>query len=280
MSLPNFIILGAAKAGTTALYYYLMQHPQIHVTPLKETNFFALEGQPLDFRGPGDEEYVNRLSITRLEDYKEQYRWSGGRTAIGEASPLYLYSPRAVERIRHYVPDAKLIAILRNPVDRAFSAFLHLVRDDREPFSDFRQGLAAELERIAAHWEHIWHYKSLGLYHEQLRRYYDAFPAEQIKVFLYKDLRTDPEAMVREMFDFLGVDPSFVPDMTERHNVTRLPPGKKPVLLPEVRAELRNFFREDALRLQDLIGRDVSHWLQTSGPEQEAEPFLWIGDGI
>ncbi len=272
MTLPNFIILGAAKAGTTAVYYYLMQHPQIHVTPLKETNFFALEGQPLRFSGPGDDEYVNRLSITTLDAYQEQYRYAQGKSAIGEASPLYLYHPRAPERIHHYVPDSKLIAFVRNPVDRAFSAFLHLVRDKREPFTDFRLGLQAEKERIAAGWEHIWHYKQMGLYYAQLQRYYALFPRTQIKIFLYKDLRTNPVGTMQEIFRFLEVDPAFVPNMSQRHNVTvDLPSERRPVLPPEVRTELRAFFREDALRLQDLIGRDLSHWFQDAGTVQEAE---------
>ncbi len=272
MTLPNFIILGAAKAGTTAVYYYLMQHPQIHVTPLKETNFFALEGQPLRFSGPGDDEYVNRLSLTTLDAYQEQYRYAQGKSAIGEASPLYLYHPRAPERIRHYVPDSKLIAFVRNPVDRAFSAFLHLVRDKREPFTEFRQGLQAEEERIAAGWEHIWHYKNMGLYHAQLQRYHALFPEAQIKIFLYKDLRTDPVGTMQELFQFLEVDPAFVPDMSQRHNVTiDLPAERRPLLPPEVRTELRAYFREDSLRLQDLIGRDLSHWFQDAGAAQETE---------
>lgn len=262
MTMPNFIILGAAKAGTTALYHYLRQHPQIYLSPLKETNFFALEGETLRFCGPGDNDYVNCLSITTLEGYMAQFDGVRDETAIGEASPLYLYSPKAVERIRHYVPEARLIAFVRDPVARAFSAFLHLVRDNREPCREFRDGLAAEEERIRAGWEHIWHYKRMGLYHEQLRRYYDAFPAEQIKAFLYKDLRLEPGRTLEEIFRFLQVDPAFVPDIRERYNVTtNLPAEKRPPLRPEVCAELRAYFREDSLRLQDLIGRDLSHWL-------------------
>jgi sulfotransferase family protein len=271
MTLPNFIILGAAKAGTTALYHYLRQHPRIYLSPLKETNFFALEGETLRFCGPGDHDYVNCLSITTLEGYQAQFDGVAGETAIGEASPLYLYSPKAVERIRHYVPDARLIAFVRDPVDRAFSAFLHLVRDNREPYREFRDGLAAEEERIRAGWEHIWHYKRMGLYHEQLRRYYDAFPAERIRVFLYKDLRREPRRTLEEIFRFLEVDPDFVPDTRERYNVTTdLPPEKRPALRPEVRAELRAYFREDTLRLQDLIGRDLSHWLAEEPARAEA----------
>src|SRR3712207_3472590 len=111
MTLPNFFILGAAKAGTTALYHYLKQHPQVYMSPIKETNFFALMGEPVDFCGPGDRDYIGRFSITDLEGYHGQFRDAAGAAAVGDASPLYLYSPKAPWRIREFVPDARLIAI-------------------------------------------------------------------------------------------------------------------------------------------------------------------------
>jgi hypothetical protein len=95
MILPNFLILGAAKAGTTALYHYIKQHPQVGMSRIKETNFFALMDEPLDFRGPGDQNYIGRFSVTSFEEYQAQFRGCAGATAIGEASPLYLYSPKA-----------------------------------------------------------------------------------------------------------------------------------------------------------------------------------------
>ncbi len=273
MTLPNFIVLGAAKAGTTAVYHYLNQHPQVYVSPLKETNFFALEGEPLAFAGPGDDAYVNRLSITSLPAYEAQFDGVRGETAIGEASPLYLYSARAAERIHAHAPDAQLIAIVRNPVYRAYSAFLHVLRDQREDSPDFRTALAREDERIAMNWEHIWHYKRMGLYYEQLQRYYDAFPAEQITVYLYKDLRTDPQAMISSVFRLLNVDDTFQANLSQRHNTTSELRGiqERYPLLPEVRSEMRAFFREDTLRLQDLIGRDLTHWLSDNEAEGAAE---------
>lgn len=268
-TLPNFIILGAAKAGTTALYHYLKQHPQITMSPLKETNFFALMNEPLDFCGPGDQDYINRFSITDLDGYLTQFQGCEGAKAIGEASPLYLYSPKAPPRIHEYVPDAKLIAILRNPVDRAYSAFLHLVRDGRETTRDFREALQREEERIAAGWEHIWHYKNMGRYYEQVKRYTDTFGRDRVRVFLYKDFRTNPTEMLGKVFRFLGVEDTFIPDMSARYNEASLPPEQRPPLLPEVRCELEKALREDILKTQDLIGRDLSHWLSMSSSEAE-----------
>ncbi|HEX9997049.1 MAG TPA: sulfotransferase [Abditibacterium sp.] len=267
--LPNFIIVGAAKAGTTAVYYYLAQHPQIYVTPLKETNYFALAGQKCAFAGPGDNDYVNQLSITSEEAYRAQFDGVRDETAIGEASPLYLYSPVAAQRIRETVPHAKIIAILRNPIDRAYSAFLHLLRDHREGERDFDQALRNEAEHIAANWEHIWHYIGMGRYFEQIKRYYDLFPREQIQIFLYRDLRADPRAVLRDVVRFVGADENFEFDISHRYNEASLPLGERPPLLPATRARLQNELRGDILALQELIGHDLSHWLTPDLAEQE-----------
>ena len=259
---PNFLIIGAAKAGTTALYHYLNQHPQIFLTPLKETNFFALAGQKPDFRGPGDNHYVNTQSLTNWDSYLAQFDTVTDEIAIGEASPLYLYHPDAAERIRFMVPDVKLIAVLRNPVDRAFSAFVHLVRDHRETTRDFAEALSLEDERIRANWEHIWHYQRMGLYYEQVKRYYDHFPREQIKIDLYRDLRLHLHDLLRDNARFLGVDDGFQFDTKRRYNEASIPIEERPHLYPEVHEQLQNAFRDDIGRLEELIGEDLSHWLQ------------------
>ena len=101
MVMPNFLVIGAAKAGTTSVYEYLKQHPQIWMSPLKETNFFALEGETLNFRGPGDQDYINRFSITKIEDYLNLFQGVSNQVAIGEVSPLYLYSPKAPDQTLH-----------------------------------------------------------------------------------------------------------------------------------------------------------------------------------
>ncbi|MDP9351064.1 MAG: sulfotransferase [Chloroflexota bacterium] len=271
MRMPNFLVIGAAKAGTTAVYDYLGMHPQVFMTRLKETNFFALEGSPLTFAGPGDDDCINKYSLTRLEEYADLFRDARDEPAVGEASPLYLYASTAPERIRRYVPDARLIAVLRHPVERAYSAFLHTIRDGRESLHDFGLALAAEESRIQSGWEHIWHYRNMGLYGEQLERYYSLFAPEQIRVFLYEDLVQRPEEMLQECYQFLGVDDEYVPDMSIKPNVTTdVPAHMRPPLLPEVQAELTASLHEDILRLESLIGRDLSHWLRTAPVMQPA----------
>lgn len=298
--MPNFLIIGAAKAGTTALYYYLKQHPQIFMSPVKEPNFFALEGQKPNFRGPGDGEAINRFSITDIEAYQALFEGAENALAVGEASPLYLYSPDAPKRIRHHIPNAKLIVILRNPVERAYSHFLHFVRDGREPYTDFRKALMEEEKRMREHWEWAWYYKAVGFYFIQLRRYYELFDPGQIRVYLYEDLEEKPMGLLRDIFRFLGVDDDFKPDVSLRFNVSGVPRNKiihaflskphpiksllkplipvklrqrlvvtlrnqnlaKPEFPTAVRRELVELYREDILKLQALIKRDLSHWLR------------------
>jgi hypothetical protein len=303
--MPNFLIIGAAKAGTTSLYRYLEQHPQIYMSPVKEPKFFAFEGETPDYCGPGDR-YANRFTITDLEAYQAQFQDTTNETAVGEASALYLYSPKAVERIQHRIPNTKLIAILRHPVDRAYSSFLHLIREEREPLNDFAQALAEEEVRIHNQWQFIWHYKTVGFYSVQLKRYFDTFSQSQIRVYLFEDLATKPIEVVQNIFQFLEVDDTFVPDLSTQYNASIVPSNKaavkkneilhtfltktnpiksilkpllpvkqrqrlktnliatnlaKPTLALELRQKLLEEYREDILKLQDLIQRDLSQWL-------------------
>jgi hypothetical protein len=294
--MPNFLIIGAAKAGTTSLHYYLNQHPQIYMSPVKEPRFFALEGETLNFRNP--DRGINRTSVTSLEDYCKLFHGVTNELAIGEASPLYLYSRKAAERIKHYIPQANLIVVLRDPVERAFSCYTHLVREGYEKGS-FAEGLRQEESRIQDNWAHLWHYKHGGFYYAQLKHYFELFDRDQIKVYLYEDLNQDSIAVAQDIFAFLNVDQTFVPDLT-RMNVSGVPKlrflhnffvkdnfiratlaplfpdkvrqtlsrkirgwnlGEKPSLSPETRQHLMELYQDDVKQLEHLIQRDLSGWL-------------------
>lgn len=294
--LPNFLILGAAKAGTTSLHYYLAQHPDIFMSPLKEPKYFALKNEPLNFRGPS--QFINQTSVNTFEAYCDLFAGVQNETAVGETSPLYLFSEKAADEIKSTLPDAKLIAILRNPIDRAFSSYTHLLREGFETLA-FEQSLEAEADRIRNRWAPLWYYTQKGFYGQQLQRYYDRFPATQLKVFLFDDFCADPMAITQEIFEYIGVDPSFQPDLTKR-NVSGVPKNAalqrlltrdnqlksmlkpliprsfrqkisgqikrrnlsaKPTLKSETRSQLTDLYREDILTLQELIGRDLSAWL-------------------
>ncbi len=303
IQLPNFLVLGTAKAGTSSLYAYLKQHPDVYLSPTTELNFFAHEGSDLNFRGPGDLEYVWGDSlVATYDDYRKQFAGVKQEAAIGEVSTHNLYCSQAPALIKRYVPNAKMIAILRNPVERAFSAFSHMVRDGREETDDFRAALAREPARIRENWEPLWHYKSMSLYGAQLSRYFEVFDREQIRVYIYDDFIARPLDAVQDIFAFIGADPGFVPDMSEKYNVSLVPRSrqlqdmmmgdsvirstlrslmpagtrsgirsfvlqrnsKRMRMSPDMRHELTNTFRNDIELLQDLLNRDLSHWLKSA----------------
>ena len=301
MILPNFLIIGAPKAGTSSLYEYLKQHPQIYMSPAKEPHFFGLENSKIDFRGPGDlDRYSN--AVTNIEDYLKLFQGVTDEIAIGEASTSYLSSLKAPERIKHHIPDVKMIVILRNPVDSAYASYLHLVRDGDEKTKDFATALQKEAERIANNWEGIWHYQQRGFYYAQLKRYFDLFDPQQIKVYRYEDYTQNFSEVMKDVFQFLGVNSSFIVDTSWRYNVSAMPKNfwlnsllikpnylkstvntilpknlrknianslnnwnlnqyKKPELPWELRVKLTKAYRQNILQLQDLIQQDLSLWL-------------------
>lgn len=296
---PNFFVIGAAKAGTTSLYHYLGQHPEIFMSPVKEPRYFALAGHPLDFHGPGDER-LREKTTTTLDAYLRLFTGVRNEPAVGEASVLYIHHPAAAEAIARDVPNAKIIALLRNPVDRAHSGFLYQTRDGYEPLAAFEDALRAEPERIADRWYYGWHYRDQGFYHRSLARYFERFDPSQIRVYLHEDLDRDPHSVLANIFRFLGVDEGFRPDFSMRYNpsgrprsaraqrlLTRRHPLKeavksvipeqwghrliaavqpanlvRPAVRAETRARLVEGYAEDIRQLERLVGRDLSHWLR------------------
>jgi hypothetical protein len=212
--MPNFFVVGAARSSTTSLNRYLSQHPEIFIPPRKEMHFFAADHFPCT--GPGDEG-MNRLVIHDEEQYSQLFTRVAGEKAVGETSPFYLCLPGTAERIAQAVPDAKIIVILREPVARTYSAYMHLVREGRETFS-LEEGLSREEERKQQGFEPMWWYKELSLYYSQVKRYLEVFGREQVKVLLYEEFYADPEQALREVFAFLGVREDVVIDTSLRYN--------------------------------------------------------------
>jgi hypothetical protein len=303
MTMPNFLVIGAAKCGTDSLCNYLNQHPEVYVSQDREPNFFVAEGRPeIPYRGPGDRAALESLNmwVHTLEQYQKLFAGVSTEKAIGEGTAWYIYFEDAPLRIKKHVPDVKLVAVLRNPIDRAYSAYTMLVRDGRETIEDFDKALDAESVRVIQGWEPIWYYTDMGFYTKQLQRYYAQFDAEQIRVILYDDFNAKPALVLRELFRFLGVDECIEPDMSVRTNVSYVPRNfmmhrlvagqssaksllkavlprqvrqsvkqrivqrnlvrPKP-MAPDVRDRLRSVFRDEILELQSVLGRDLSNWL-------------------
>lgn len=297
MTLPNFLVIGAAKSGTSSLYKYLAAHPQIFMSPVKEPRFFAVESDPSAI-GQGEvQERVWEGTVTSFDAYQALFAEANGHPAVGEASPLYLWSPHAAGAIHRRIPDVKLIACLRHPVERAFSHFLHNLRIGLETHTRFEDALEADARR------HYTEYIGQGMYHRLLNRYYERFDPSRIRVYFFDDLKREPETVMRDIYRFLGVDESFRPDTQTKYNVGQrtvkdpkierfISAGKNalrplrplmpnslirvlkgtahraekiaqvtPELSPATRSELCGVFREDVLRLEKRTGRDLSAWL-------------------
>jgi hypothetical protein len=210
--MPDFIIVGAPKAGTTALHAALALHPDLYMSPVKEPKFFLCDGRrpPRSRnRGPGDA-HSAREWIWRRERYEALFAGAPPGALRGETTTLYLYDRQAHDRIAHAVPHARLIAVLRDPVDRAHSNWMHLWSDGLEPLSDFRAACEAEDARVRAGWAPFWHYRRLGRYGEQLAHLLERFPREQLHVLRYRDLADTPTAALDGVCRFLGVAPWVV----------------------------------------------------------------------
>jgi hypothetical protein len=298
--LPNFMIIGAAKCGTTSLYHYLGQHREIYLSRIKEPKYFALAGQRVSYGGPGDQEDMEKHSVRCASTYAELFRDARPGQAVGEASTLYLYDTNAARRIRDAIPDVRLIAVLRNPAERAYSNFLYMIRRGNEPLRDFGLALAEEERRIAQQWMPTWHYRRRGLYAEQLRRYRACFRPDQLKIYLYEDFTARPQALIADICRFLGVNDRFAPELSARHNVSGRPRSERlhrfmarsggiktwvrsclpapaaravaarvrrlnlahPPMPSTIRRQLVDYYRADIRELETLLNRDLSVWLR------------------
>jgi len=287
VTLPNFMIIGVAKAGTTSLFHYLDQHPQVFMCPIKATNFFGYE-DARDWRwvDEGDPPLLRNFPIKTFEAYEAMFAGASNEIAIGEDSPQYFRCPTAAQRIRACLPDVKLVASLRNPAERAFSGFMMRTRR-----GEAVKGFYQELNSKSSHVKE-------GFYYRRLKRYFDLFPKSQIKVYIFEEFKKDPVKVMTDLYDFLGVDTNFVPDTSVKHNPAAIPKNRllnrlffdptliritksalpesvqvmakriqqqnlkpAPKLPADLRAELLNLYREDILQLESLVDRDLSIWL-------------------
>ena len=304
--LPTFMMIGATKSGTSSLYFYLKQHPDVFMSAIKEPLFFSYPPDQDIWDIRDGKNAKNPKVVNNLEAYQRLFE-PATQKARGEASATYIYLPGTAERIRALIPDVKIIAVLRNPVDHAYSAYLHHIREGWEPCATFAAALDAEPKRIEEGWQALYHYQNGGFYFQQLSRFYKQFSPEQIKIFLFDDLQQDPVKVTQDIFEFVGVDPTFVPDTNTKYNISGVPKNpllhrvyrfikeaspikslakavlpkrfrsvskremmarleaanlRKPPLLPADKERLLTAYRADTLALQDLLGRDLSHWLK------------------
>ena len=254
---PSFLVIGAQRAGTTSLFYYLCSHPDVARPATKEIHFFD------DNYWRGADWYRSFFALAL-----------GAKRVTGEATPYYLFHPAVPDRVAATIPDVRLVALLRNPVDRAYSHYHKMKRMGIERLS-FRKALAAEERRLAGEEErlladpryrsghHRRHaYVGRGLYADQLERWLAAFPQDQLLVLLSEDFFARPAEVYAETLDFLGLPP-WAPEAVEDRN----PASYRP-LPPGLRAVLEERFAVPNARLARLLGRDV--WAPPETPQSSS----------
>lgn len=312
--LPNFLVIGAAKCGTTSLYHYLRQHPDVYMSPIKEPNHFSTDINPEEFspeyklherqknldvhsyvRGDMKEPQWGAY-VTSETDYRLLFRFADGKKRIGEISNSYLYSSTAADEINKRLKGVKLIAILRNPVDRAYSHYQANIRDGRA-LLPFRQELEKDMAKPEKGWGKSHLYIELGMYTAQIKRYKELFTPDQLLILFFDDLKKNTPAVIDSVFKHLHLR-NIPVNYEERHNEAKTPKntrlihlltqtglkrrvfrmlpasiqspvknmffkqGKPEKMSSEDRAWLTEIFRDEITKLSSEMNRDLSDWLK------------------
>lgn len=272
---PNFFIAGAPKAGTTSLYHYLDQHPEIYMSPVKEANYFASEIRLENFAeehqgsvsrdmeamqsylaGPMSSKRFGAVGLA-WDDYLRLFRNAREQKAIGEGSVSYLWSASAARNILERIPNAKLIFILRDPAERAFSQYGQSVDKGSTNVSHLETCRESTKESDGK-FRVFRPFLEMGLYADALKRYLDLFPRENLYISFYEDYQRDAVGMIANILRFLEVNDDFKPDMSKRYLVR----AGGSTMAPEDRAFLTAFYKEDVRKLAQLLNRDLSHWMR------------------
>jgi len=284
---PNFFIVGAPKAGTTSLYFYLKQVPEVYLPPFKEPNYFSIRVIPADH-------YL--LPIRNKSNYLRLFEGVKDEIAIGEASPSYLEDPEAPKLIHQVVPHAKIIILLRDPVERAFSHYLMMVSQGYEKLS-FREAIEQILSKKSR--GEFRHYLTPGQYSEQIKRYINIFGNEKVKILIFEEFIRDTQKSIEEVLNFLGINekPSSLventynpfsvsrgwyadlimtntmirkigfslipnPDLRQKIKGKLLKKAKKPEMFSDDRGFLEKYYMDDVKKLQNSLNRKLPwDWL-------------------
>lgn len=290
-TLPKLVVGGASKSGTTALSWYLQQHPDLCLSAKKELHYFSRGALERSCAGPGDR-FVLAQIPQRFEDYLSHFDRCGNRPVAVDISPSYLYHHEAADEIHRRLPDARVLFMLRNPAEKAFAQYLHLVSAGRETLG-FEAALAVEQQRAERGFSDIWLYERSGHYADALEHFARVFGPGRFAVFYHEEFRSDPGAVLAGMCAFAGVAPDFrftpVPTVNRSgkpksalvaslvgptaltHFLRRILPqplgravrrvvrdlntGPKPTLDGRTRTALLEGYRADIRRVEALVGR-------------------------
>lgn len=312
---PNFFMVGVVKGGTTSLHHYLAMHPEVYMSPVKETNYYSRKDIDtskfakayahdvnVDLKGflaSDMKETIHIAHVTEEEDYNNLFKNVKNEIAIGEASNSYILYKNAPKLIFEDYPHAKIIVMLRNPIERAFSQYVMNLRLGKTLVKDFIEEIEQDAATKNTGWGANHQYLYIGNYYEQVKRYLDIFPEEQLLICWYNEYKANSEKVVKSIYKFLGVDENFGVDTSEKLNTAGVPKfgklnylinqfgiiswakrnfprswrasfkklmytddkGQIPEITSKEKAYLINYYKEDILKLQELLGKDLNHWL-------------------
>lgn len=291
---PHFLIVGAPKSGTTSLYRYLQQYPRIFMPKNKEPRFFC--GYETDTFEFGTKQFHPEI-VSTASDYLDLFRDAPAGAISGEASTDYLSCPQAAKRIQAWNPSTKIIIMLRNPVDRAYSEYQHSIAGKFQA-NTFWESLCLESERIHQRYDPVFWHVRRGFYFEAVNEYIELFGRDRVQIIFFEEFADSTASVVESLFKFLEVQ-AFPVNVSERHNsgsvnsrdvaqgkfsrslnkiigkvigkktpediINRLPSMKnvevRDVLSNTQYDWLRGNFREDILKLQQLLDVNLEHWL-------------------
>lgn len=294
MKKPNFIIVGAPKAGTTSIANYLSQHPDIFISKEKEPFYFLPDILKETSKSDPMYESIEKKAHLDRESYYGLFEESNSEHKLGEATVHYLYHYKEViPRIKQELGDISIIIILRNPVERAFSNYKY---QSRGQIVSFEKALELEEERKLKGYNSFWFYKEVGLYYLPVKSYLENF--SNVKVCFFEDFKDHPVRFMQDLYQFLDVDNSFTPDITVQHNITMVPKNKllhflffvkhrlgikkifpkrmrakmaeslfkknNEKLSPDTYRKLQQFYKEDIVKLEELLGKDLSKWYKNT----------------
>lgn len=297
----NLFIVGAAKSGTTSLYNYLAQHPEVFFPNVKEPNYYsdAEAHNPSAYFKPKKGKFYHNKIIKDPKIYFSIYDEVKEEKIIADSSPSYLWDKQAAKRIQADFPGAKIIILLRNPVERAFSQFLMDLKDGNQTEENFKQALLNDSKIQPKTWGVAHLYKEIGLYHDQVKRYLDIFGREQVKIIIYEEFVKDTGKHLSDICTFLNINTTCIDsiDYNKVYNSYVVPKGrmskfilkyknkfglskllvpkflreylnnkilfkeeKKPALKLQDKLYLNKIFSSDIIKLENLLQKDLNVW--------------------
>ena len=248
--LVNFLLVGAQKSGTTTLYSYLNDHPQIQMASKKEVHFFN-----------NDQFFLNQT--IDYDYYHSWFNFDDNSQLRGEATPAYLYCRDAAVRIWQYNPAMKIVIIIRNPIERAFSHWNMEFNRKAESLS-FNEALMKESERcreVLPLQHYVYSYIDRGFYSAQIREYWRCFGKKQVLVLKYDHLRENLTLVLKGLFDFLEVDGALVNDFVAHKKVLHKAKYAEPMDRCSSELLLKHY-KYEILQLESMLGWDCSNWLK------------------